>query len=156
MKGKTNWIVGAVVLVVMAVIINAYVGVITGGGTPSATDPANAELVAMGEAVYAEACAECHGANLEGQPDWRVRNADGTLPAPPHDASGHTWHHADQMLFDNVKLGGQAIAPAGFQSAMPAFEEILSDTEIWAVLSFIKSRWPKEIQSRHTRMSARK
>ena len=62
-------------------------------------DPNDAAQVAEGRAVYAAQCASCHGANLEGQPDWRVRLPNGRLPAPPHDASGHTWHHPDKALF---------------------------------------------------------
>ncbi|MCB1335497.1 MAG: c-type cytochrome, partial [Roseivivax sp.] len=36
--------------------------------------------LARGAAVYAEACASCHGANLEGQPEWRSPGPDGRLP----------------------------------------------------------------------------
>jgi mono/diheme cytochrome c family protein len=105
-------------------------------------DPSNAEQVAMGQQVYASFCAGCHGANLEGQPDWQKRLPLGNFPAPPHDESGHTWHHADQWLFDIVKDGGQRFAPAQYRSAMPAYKGMLTDDEIWAVLAFIKSRWP--------------
>lgn len=115
-----------------------------------ATDNA---AVSQGRALYAEHCAACHGANLQGQPDWRVKNADGTLPAPPHDDNGHTWHHPDALLFDITKRGGQASAPQGFKSAMPAFGETLSDSEIWAVLSFIKSKWSLKAQIRQGRMN---
>lgn len=72
------------------------------------------------------------------------------LPAPPHDPSGHTWHHADADLFALTKYGIAAvIGQADYQSAMPAYEAILSDEDIIAVLSFIKSTWPKDIQKRH-------
>ena len=37
---------------------------------------------------------------------------------------------------------------------MPAFEGILHDEEIAAVLSFIKSRWPERIRQRHDEMNA--
>ena len=43
-----------------------------------------------GAQLYAENCASCHGANLEGQADWRSPGPDGRLPAPPHDETGHT------------------------------------------------------------------
>ncbi len=43
-----------------------------------------------GHLLYLAHCASCHGANLEGEPRWKVRRDDGRLPAPPHDASGHT------------------------------------------------------------------
>ena len=104
--------------------------------------PVTAEQIELGQEVYAANCASCHGANLEGRPDWRRRNVNGRMPAPPHDASGHTWHHADRPLFTITKLGVGAVVP-GYESDMPAFEGILSDDEIAAVLAFIKSTWPE-------------
>ena len=109
-------------------------------------DPSNPAKLAIGEEVYKEHCAVCHGANREGQPEWRERRADGRLPAPPHDASGHTWHHPDEMLFSMVHDGMvPPLAPEGYQSDMPAFGEILSDDEIRAVLAWIQSKWPPEV-----------
>lgn len=109
-------------------------------GSPAA-DPNNRDQVMHGEAVYRQACAACHGASLEGQPNWKRRLPDGTMPAPPHDDTGHTWHHPDQLLFDYTKFGGAGIVPAPFKSAMPAFGDALTDDDIWAVLAFIKSSW---------------
>ena len=99
--------------------------------------------LALGERVYAEQCASCHGENLEGQPDWQTPLASGRLPAPPHDASGHTWHHSDEALFVITKGGMAAVVP-DYESDMPAFGEILSDAEITAILDFIKSTWPED------------
>ena len=113
-------------------------------------DAEDKELVALGQTVYADHCASCHGARLEGQPGWRSRNADGTLKPPPHDESGHTWHHPDKDMFRYTKLGGQALAPKGFKSTMPGYVDILSDREIWAVLSYIHTFWPAEIRERQT------
>ena len=101
-------------------------------------------VIDAGRVLYAENCAECHGEKLEGQPDWRSPLPEGGLPAPPHDAGGHTWHHADQLLFDYTKKGGAALAPDGFKSNMPAFAETLSDAEIVSILAFIKSTWPEK------------
>jgi mono/diheme cytochrome c family protein len=112
-----------------------------------AADPDDPAMVALGEEIYAEHCASCHGVELEGQPNWQRLLPDGGLPAPPHDASGHTWHHADDLLFVITKFGGQALAPTGFKSNMPPFGDQLDDREIWAVLAFIKSRWPPEIRA---------
>lgn len=108
-------------------------------------DPENPRLVDQGKTVYVQHCARCHGVNLEGQPNWRRRNADGKLPAPPHDASGHTWHHPDPMLFEIIRNGlVPPHAPEGYASDMPAFAGTLSDADIWAVLAYIKSRWTPE------------
>lgn len=114
--------------------------------------PTDHAQVTLGEAVYRQRCANCHGADLEGQPNWRIRMPNGRLPAPPHDASGHTWHHPDQVLFDITKQGLGPFAPPGYQSDMPAFEGVLSDEEIRAVIAYIISRWPEEILKRQQRI----
>lgn len=100
------------------------------------------EQVALGRTLYAENCASCHGADLEGQPDWKRRLDNGRMPAPPHDESGHTWHHSDKALFTITKGGVGAVVP-NYESDMPAFESKLSDQEIAAVLAYIKSTWPE-------------
>ena len=115
---------------------------------PDPTDP----LIARGKVVYAEQCASCHGANLEGQPNWRKPLPNGRLPAPPHDRNGHTWHHSDKQLFDMVRNGTAAMMP-GYETDMPAYRDILSDTDIWAVISFIESTWAPDIRERQGRMN---
>jgi mono/diheme cytochrome c family protein len=108
----------------------------------SQADPRNAAKVALGAKVYAENCAVCHGAKLEGQPNWREKLPSGRMPAPPHDESGHTWHHTDEVLFGITKYGlTTKYAPPDYKSDMPAFGGKLSDGDIWAVLSFIESHW---------------
>jgi mono/diheme cytochrome c family protein len=113
----------------------------------SRADPTNSQLVALGAKVYGNHCATCHGRNLEGQPDWQTRRADGRLPAPPHDETGHTWHHPDRLLFDVTKRGVEASSVQNYESDMPAYAGILSDEEIWAVLAYIKSRWPRRTRA---------
>jgi mono/diheme cytochrome c family protein len=113
-------------------------------------DHTDRALVARGEPLYAQHCASCHGARLEGQPDWQSRNAQGRLPAPPHDDSGHTWHHDNALLFEVTKYGIAKHAPPGYQSDMPAFGDRMSDAEIIATLAFIKSRWTDEIHGKRS------
>ncbi|HEX9182163.1 MAG TPA: cytochrome c [Burkholderiales bacterium] len=111
-------------------------------GEDPRADPRDAARVALGAKVYAQHCAACHGARLEGQPDWRKRLPNGRLPAPPHDESGHTWHHPDYVLFAIARDGlVPPYAPQGYASDMPAYRGVLKDEEIWAVLAFIKSHW---------------
>ena len=109
--------------------------VIVGHGAESAQ-------VMAGRDLYSVHCASCHGADLQGQPDWQTRLPNGRLPAPPHDASGHTWHHSDDQLFTIIQKGVSAIVP-GYESDMPAFEGVLTDDQIRAILDFIKSTWPE-------------
>lgn len=106
--------------------------------------------ILSGQRVYQEHCAACHGAALEGQPNWRIPDENGYLPAPPHDETGHTWHHDNALLFEYTKLGGQGTMAArgitDFKSGMPGFQDVLSDEEIWDVLAYIRSTWPARIQ----------
>lgn len=116
----------------------------------------DADIVALGATVYQENCASCHGINLEGQPDWRSPGEDGRLPAPPHDASGHTWHHDGDTLFRLTKYGtGALIGDTDYESNMPIYDGVLRDYELIAVLSYIKSTWPDDIRERHDEMENR-
>ncbi len=109
-------------------------------------DPRDRAQVAQGRKIYEQHCATCHGTKLEGQPDWRRRLPNGRLPAPPHDASGHTWHHPDRVLFEIVKNGlVPPHAQPGYPSDMPAFKSMLNDDDIRAVLAHIESSWPSEV-----------
>jgi mono/diheme cytochrome c family protein len=102
--------------------------------------------VQLGRQSYAQHCAACHGARLEGQPNWRKPLPSGRMPAPPHDDSGHTWHHPDEVLFGITKHGlVPPYAPAGYRSDMPAFGNTLSDREIRSVLAYIASHWSSEV-----------
>jgi mono/diheme cytochrome c family protein len=95
-----------------------------------------------GEALYLQHCAACHGAEGEGQPNWRIPNEQGVYPAPPHDSSGHTWHHSDRLLLTIIAEGGSMPA-----TGMPDFGNALSQTEMEAILAHIKTFWgPDERQ----------
>jgi len=112
-------------------------------------NPRNPSQVAAGKVIYEQNCASCHGRNLEGQLEWKSRNPSGRMPAPPHDDTGHTWHHPDDVLFGITK-GGVAppYGPPGYQSDMPAFGATLTDRQIWDVLAYIKSRWsPRALEA---------
>jgi mono/diheme cytochrome c family protein len=116
-------------------------GLVASAGRSDA--PGMGERIAFGRAVYDAHCAACHGAGLEGQSDWRTPLPSGRLPAPPHDASGHTWHHPDAVLFRIVRDGTAAVVGGSYESDMPGFGKILDVAEIEAVLVFIRSTWPE-------------
>ena len=141
-------------LVALALAIGAFYFYASRGGAVPRIDPDDKAQVAQGLGVYTAQCVRCHGANLEGQPNWRERQANGRLPAPPHDASGHTWHHPDSALFGITKHGLAPFAPPGYESDMPAFDGKLSDDQIAAVLAYIKSTWPPDTRERQARINA--
>ena len=115
----------------------------------------DAAVVSLGKQVYAQNCSSCHGVVLEGQANWRQRGNDGYMPAPPHDETGHTWHHPDTYLFLMTKYGIEKMIGKTYPNNMPAYEDELSDDEIIAVLSFIKSTWPNTVKRQHDQINAR-
>ncbi len=143
-------LVALVAAMVVAVVVYALMDDTDARSLLRADDP---NVVAKGAEVYAAHCASCHGVNLEGQANWRSKGPDGLMPAPPHDETGHTWHHTDDVLFALTKYGLAGLSGADYASAMPIYDGILSDEDIVAALSFIKSRWPDDIQARHDDMN---
>lgn len=150
----TKIFIGAVVAAVLGVAytVGGYLG-----RTPLPTRLAGADAatLALGKQVYDARCAACHGKNLEGEPNWREKKPSGRMPAPPHDDSGHTWHHPDAVLFGITKEGlvPGRYAPPGYASDMPGFTGALSDEEIWAVLAFIASRWSERAREHQARVT---
>ncbi|WP_165982512.1 c-type cytochrome [Dankookia rubra] len=108
--------------------------------TPSLGGP---EL-SRGARIYAEECADCHGASLQG----RVAGPPGQR-IPPLDATGHAWQHADAELLRLVVRGSNP----GAGSAMPAFDGRLAPAEVEAVLTYVKSHWPARFRERQAALN---
>lgn len=113
----------------LGVLLAACGGGITAGEVSSAQ-------ISEGKVLYETHCASCHGVSGEGQPNWKTPNEQGVLPAPPHDNSGHTWHHADEQLLELI-ADGSGLANSG----MPAFGDSLNRPQIEAILAYIKTFW---------------
>ncbi|SDH17422.1 c-type cytochrome [Pelagibacterium luteolum] len=131
-----------VIATVIALVATTTVAALLLGGRGAADDHQTGDM-AKGRQLYLENCAACHGNALEGQPNWRERLPNGRMPAPPHDETGHTWHHSDDQLFRITRDGVAAIVGGNFESDMPAFGDTMTDDDIWAVLDYIKSTWPE-------------
>lgn len=115
------------VLAVAAIVATA--SACSGGFDP---DP---DVVARGEEVYAASCVQCHGGANGGEIS--------DIP-PPHNAEGHTWHHGDCQLEDIVRDGLPPRPGASGQEVMPAFRDELTEAEIDAVLTYVKTWWTSE------------
>jgi mono/diheme cytochrome c family protein len=90
----------------------------------------------VGKSLYENHCAECHGINGEGQD----QSTSELIVAPPHNNSGHTWHHPDQQNFATVYAGRH------FEGAMemPGFGDKLTEDEILSILAYIKTFWGEQ------------
>lgn len=152
---SARWLSGALLGLLVWASVSLWMIRQANGATAHALLSDDPAVLALGQRVYRANCAACHGTQLRGQPNWRERGPDGLLPAPPQDASGHTWHHPDTQLFAIVKYGvARVINKPEYKTSMPAYEGVLSDDDIVAVLSWIRSRWPPEIRKRHDAVNA--
>jgi mono/diheme cytochrome c family protein len=102
------------------------------------------EQVKSGRAIYQQHCASCHGANAEGAPNWQERDAQGELPAPPHNAEGHTWRHSDSDLYAMVSKGWRNPFNKSMRLTMPAFRDALTPEQIYTVIGYLKTLWTPE------------
>lgn len=153
LKTKLKWAFALLALIV--IVIGSFTfSTASTGSSPSMANPNDQAQVTRGKVVYDRFCSLCHGKDLQGEPNWRRRKANGRLPAPPHDESGHTWHHSDELLFGMTKYGlVPPYGPENYESDMPPWKDTLSDEDIWATLAYIKSRWPKELQQAQERQN---
>ena len=114
----------------------------TASGPPLPT--LDVSQVQAGRVIYLANCAVCHGANAQGAPNWATPGPDGLFPPPPHDDSGHTWHHSDRVLYESISRGMNDPLRPGSPLRMPAFGGKLSDGDIRSVIEYFKSLWTVE------------
>ena len=141
--------VGVFPVILCLVLLAAACGAGDRGATstidPAGLKPLDPNAVRQGQQLYAANCASCHGANGAGVADWQKAGPDGAFPPPPHDSTGHTWHHADGLLFRIIQQGCRLYQTGTTPCNMPAFGGVLDDVEIRAVIEFMKTWWgPRE------------
>lgn len=141
-------------LLILAIVLGvaacgvARLGYAGSAGTsvaPGAPYPTlDAAQAARGREVYIQYCASCHGPKAEGAPNWATPGPDGLGLAPPHDDTGHTWHHSDRVLYEMIRDGMSDPLRPGSPLRMPAFGGALSDSDIRAVIEYFKGLWAAE------------
>jgi len=128
----------------MKIFIIAIIALLSGcsSGEKEKTSELN---VALGENVFNQNCVSCHGSKGRGlAKDWKVKDENGNYPAPPLNGTAHTWHHSPSQLLYTINKGGGEMG-----GQMPGFEERLSEEEKLALLNYIYSLWPSEIQTKY-------
>ena len=119
-SNHSGMILGAILGVVFILLV---VGLMwQAGSSGTATDLAPPEVLAQGETIYRENCVACHGDNGEGN------------IGPALNGSAHAWHHPDAQLLSFIRDG----IPG---TQMTAQGDKLSEEEINAVISYLKSWW---------------
>ncbi len=149
-KKRQRWITGILLSVAALLLVLATVLAFPSESAVAAINPDDTQLVSLGQEVYMTQCASCHGENLEGEENWQQPGEGDLIKAPPHDETGHTWHHSNEYLIDSLKRGGARLDTSLGTSPMPAYEGVLSDEEMAAVIAYIISTWPADIRQAQT------
>jgi mono/diheme cytochrome c family protein len=114
-------------------------------GTPVPAVPTlDASQVARGKEIYQANCERCHGVNGVGAANWKVPDENLNFPPPPHNDEGHTWHHADRVLYQIIRDGIDKSVSPDSERQMPAYGDSLSDAGIFALIAYFKSLWTQE------------
>ena len=100
--------------------------------------------IRQGQEIYTDHCAVCHGIGGQGQfPEAPLLpDSTGRIGAPPHNDTGHSWHHSDVILIRYVEEGGFSDLTRFY--LMPPFGEILTDEQTLLVIAYIKTMWTDE------------
>jgi mono/diheme cytochrome c family protein len=132
------------VTIALSVILASYGQIEVAGDSNPPLDP---NEMTSGRVVYDQHCASCHGANAEGAPDWQQRDEHGELPAPPHNAQGHTWRHSDGELYEMVSKGWRDPFNKTERLTMPGFGKLLTAQQIREVITYLKTLWTPDQRS---------
>ncbi len=110
----------------------------------------DAASAGRGEAIYRQNCLSCHGADGNGKGP-----AAAGLAHAPADLTNH-FHTApgqgDAYLFWRVSEGGMVEPFRGMKSAMPPFKTLLSEQEIWDVLTYVHQKFHGGFPDMHGQM----
>lgn len=138
-KALTSGAMAGAAVLLAAALLNSGMALANAPAQPSMSQ------IQQGEAIYRDYCAVCHGPQGEGlSADWKQRNTQGELPPPPHDETGHTWRHSDEMLYRMIREGWRDPFNKTERLTMPAFDQVLSTQEIEAVVDYLETLWTDE------------
>jgi copper transport protein len=93
--------------------------------------PATQESIARGAMLFSQNCTVCHGET--GRGDGPLAS---TLPIQPVNFYDHVPVHPDEFFF--------GVISRGLGSAMPAFEDQISEEDRWNILNYLRATFTKQ------------
>jgi|ETNmetMinimDraft_8_1059916.scaffolds.fasta_scaffold35166_2 mono/diheme cytochrome c family protein len=127
------------------VIILSTVLFLTGCFNSEETETDSKASIELGKTTFNDNCVFCHGIEGKGLvKDWKKKQSNGKYPAPPLNGTAHSWHHSPKVILQTINDGGVKIG-----GQMPAFKNKLNDKEKIALIDYIQSLWPTDIQEKY-------
>jgi mono/diheme cytochrome c family protein len=105
--------------------------------------------VARGAALFEQNCAQCHGPQAQGHPDWQTPSSGEFSAAPPLNGSGNDWKRTRAELAATVRNGVRRKTDK--VDVMPSWKGRLSDRDIEDMVNWMQSLWPAEVYEAWTR-----
>lgn len=99
------------------------------------------EALNRGARLFQEHCAQCHGPDAQGHPDWQT---PGVVAAPPLNGTGNEWKRTRAQLLAAIANGSERNGVL----VMPAWKGRLSEAEMNDVIVWFQALWPPEVYSR--------
>lgn len=106
--------------------------------------------VARGALLYEQHCAQCHGPEAQGHPDWNTPSDGSFVAAPPLNGTGNDSARSKQELVATIQHG---VSRNGVP-VMPAWRGRLENEEVESVLQWLQSLWPPETYARWHKANA--
>ncbi|GMR18263.1 MAG: hypothetical protein BMS9Abin33_0669 [Gammaproteobacteria bacterium] len=111
------------------------------------------ESISRGAAVFQRNCAECHGPEAQGHPDWgstTTGKKKAYVVAPPLNGAGVTWKRSRQDIKNIIKQGViKENVPV-----MPAWKGRVDEQELDDVVTWFQALWPPEVYNRWQKAQA--
>lgn len=104
---------------------------------PIIEEPASLTALNRGARLFEQHCAQCHGPEAQGHPDWQNPKV---VAAPPLNGTGNEWKRSRAQLVAVIKNG----AKRGNTPVMPAWNGRLSEQEIDEIIAWFQALWPPE------------
>ena len=105
------------------------------------------EALNRGARLFQEHCAQCHGPEAQGHPDWET---PGVTAAPPLNGTGNDWKRTRAQLTAVIVNGSKRNG----ELVMPGWKDRLTDAEIADIIAWFQALWPPEIYSRWQQANA--
>jgi mono/diheme cytochrome c family protein len=118
----------------------------------SKTEQFDVNRIARGARLYQEHCAQCHGPEAQGHPDWQHAKQQGYAAAPPLDGAGPVANRRKAEMIDIIRNG---VKQDGVP-VMPSWKGRVSDEEIEDVITWYQALWPSQVYARWRQLKGNK
>ena len=108
------------------------------------------ERIARGARLFQEKCAQCHGPEAQGHPDWERGRKEGFAAAPPLNGTGTDILLSRPRMMEIIRNG---VKHEGVP-VMPSWAGRVSDQDVVDVITWYQALWPADTYQKWRRAYA--